>query len=342
MKNWKCWDEAWKEEHQRRTSADISKLCSFGIAPLDDAFAAIAKNDLIVIGADAGVGKTEMALQIARHNVLAGKRVALYCLEGGHEEAISRMKWRDLCDEYYKKHTHLHINLDFRKWFLNTLSSEDFNFLDDLDNKLLNINQEKYQKNLMLYSGRGLDVETFISSLLDFHTIKSEFSSIAKTSPFELDLIVIDHLQYFSLTKAESEISEITNILKTVKDITDNYGVPTILISHLRKRMKDRGIPDQEDFYGSSNIPKIASAAITITPCFAKYDLKNNIYPTFFRVAKSRIGVKPNYAFLINFYLTTRSYMPKYQIFKIDSIKNSISSKPLEKSEIPAWAKGAV
>ncbi|PIY82965.1 MAG: hypothetical protein COX96_00610 [Candidatus Omnitrophica bacterium CG_4_10_14_0_2_um_filter_44_9] len=342
MKNWKCWDEAWKEEHQKRTSTDITKLCKFGIAPLDDAFVAIAKNDLVVIGADAGVGKTEMALHIARHNILEGKKVALFCLEGGYEEAISRMKWRDLCDLYYKNYTHLHIDLDFRKWFLNTLSAEDFHHLDDLDNALLNINKEKYLKNLMLYAGENLDVDIFISSLLDFHKDKSEFLSVAKASPFELDLIIIDHLQYFSLTKAESEISEITNILRTVKNITDNYGVPVILISHLRKRTRDRGIPDQEDFYGSSNIPKIASAAITITPCSKKDDLKNNIYPTFFRVAKSRIGVKPNYAFLVNFYLTTRSYMPKYQIYKIDSIKNSISGKPLEKPEIPSWAKGAV
>ena len=79
-----CWIEA--EENLRKI--DINRICTFGIAPLDDALIGILPNDLICIGADSGVGKSEIALDIALHNAYSGKKVGLYFIEGGAEEAV--------------------------------------------------------------------------------------------------------------------------------------------------------------------------------------------------------------------------------------------------------------
>jgi len=338
MSEWSHWQKAFTEESEQRLDTDVNTLCTYGIKPLDDALFRIAKNELIVIGADSGVGKSEIALRIARDNAQKGRSVALSYLEGGHIEALARMKWLDICDEYYENHFKAGIDMDFRKW--------RFNYKQDLlINRIESIVYERYKKlyedNLYLFSiTEGLTVEEFTDSLIhgfgslgvdkfDPHKIRSEL---------QLDLIVIDHLQYFSLGQAETEISAITRIIRECKRITDFYRIPIVLISHLRKKTKDRGLPDQADFYGSSNIPKISSTAITITPATDKDNLAAGVFPTYFRIVKSRVGLRPNYAILCDFNLNHRKYDDSYSLYRVDSA-GYVCADSLRDEELPKWAK---
>lgn len=332
MKDWKSLEDAFTDESETRLNTNINDLCIYGIKPLDDSLVCIAPNELVVIGSDSGYGKSEMAINIARTNIKRGKRVALYYLEGGYKEAISRMKWRDIADEYFKNYSHLGIELDYRKWMLNLLQNET---LRKIESKIWERYKAEYKNNLFLYSAKQLNADTFMSSLLEFHKLVpvKDGSPFIMGGKMDVDLVIIDHLQYFSLTKAENEIFEITEILRKVKNITDNLNTPVVLISHLRKKTRDRGLPGQEDFYGSSNIPKIASTAITLTPSSEKDNLQKGIYPTYIRVVKSRIGVRPNYAFLVDFYLDRREYADEYVIYRLDNFGN-VASEPTEK---PRW-----
>ena len=338
--DWITLQDAFKKETDLRENTDVSKLCTFGIRPLDDALICMARNELVIIGADSGAGKSELAITIARTNIKRGKRVALYYLEGGYQEAISRMKWRDIAEVYYKNYSHLGLNMDYRKWMLNI---EKDKTLKEIECKLWERYKAEYQNNLYFYSSKqGMTVDNLISSLLDFHKLvpNEELGSpFDTTGKMDLDLVIIDHLQYFSLTKSENEIFEITEILRTVKGITDHFKIPVILISHLRKKARDRGLPGQEDFYGSSNIPKIASTAMTITPSSEKDDIASGIYPTYLRVVKSRIGIRSNFTFLVDFNLHKRCYEDEYQIYRLDNYGN-IKTEPLRKDEQPKWAKG--
>ncbi|MEK6732334.1 MAG: DnaB-like helicase C-terminal domain-containing protein, partial [Candidatus Omnitrophota bacterium] len=198
---WITIEDAFKKETDVRENIDVSKLCTYGIKPLDDALICMAKNELVVIGADSGAGKSELALSIARTNIKRGKRVALYYLEGGYEEAISRMKWRDIVEEYYKNYSHLGINMDYRRWALNI---EKDKALEEIECKLWEQYKTAYKNNLCLYSLKeGMTVENLISSILDFHKLvpTGEPGPFNTTGKVDLDLIIIDHLQYFSLTK---------------------------------------------------------------------------------------------------------------------------------------------
>jgi len=340
---WITLQDAFKKETESRKNTDVSKLCTYGIKPLDDALICMAKNELVVIGADSGAGKSELALSIARTNIKRGKRVALYYLEGGHQEAISRMKWRDIAEEYYKKYSQLGINMDYRKWMLNI---EKDNVLDRIESELWERYKAEYQNNLFFYSSReGMTINNLTSSIVDFYKVVPAGEG-ESGSPFDtvdgmnLDLIIIDHLQYFSLAKPESEIFEITEILRVVKSMAENYKTPVVLISHLRKKTRDRGLPGQEDFYGSSNIPKIATTAITIASAAQSHqdDMAKGMYPTYLRVVKSRIGVKPNYAFLVNFDLHKCCYAEDYEMYRLDNYGN-VSNKPLKDHEQPEWKK---
>jgi len=343
-KDWLSWKDAFKEENVSRLNTNSNSLCTYGIRPLDEALFRIAKNELIVIGADSGVGKSELSLSIARHNAMNGKNVAVYYLEGGHLEAITRMKWKDIADRFYRDLERGHQNniykeIDFKKWLFN---HGELDHLHAIEQEIYGDYTEKYKDNLFFYPITDkFDVEKLTMSLLDFSTLEPDENDNGLLGyKYSLDLIVIDHLQYFSLDKDETEIQEITKILRTVKMITDSYHIPVILISHLRKKHKDRGIPGQEDFYGSSNIPKIATTAITIAPAPNKENLAGNIYPTYLRIAKSRTGVKPNYAMLVNFDLNRREYESKYKIYRLDSYGN-VSDNALKDEELPRWAEGA-
>ena len=339
--NFLTWQEAFRKESENRLDTDISKLCTYGIKPLDDALFCINKGELVVIGADSGIGKTEIAIHIASHNAKQGKKVALYHLEGGYREAIARMKWKDICQEFYRKNYGTWVDIDYRKWSVNF---EQDRILTDIEAKIWNDYKDKYSKNLYIYhSPDDLTITDFLASLLDFHSLETAAGNFYKDDQrrngFDLDLIIIDHLQYFSLDQNESEITEITNIIRQVKKVTDNYKIPVVLISHLRKKAKDRGLPDQQDFYGSSNIPKIATTAITITPKMNSEDFSRQIYPTWFRVVKSRIGIRSSMAILSNFDGRKKEYENTYSIYKVNSDGYS-SNDPITESELPKWAKG--
>ena len=192
-----------------------------------------------------------------------------------------------------------------------------------------------------------------VNESFGIHTLKNSLGYFMARSPIhaylqggseavdklDVDLIIIDHLQYFTLTNPKNELQEMTEILKTVKEITDLHQIPVILVSHLRKKDKDRGLPGQEDFYGTSNIAKIASQAITITPSFNEQDALTHRYPTFFRFAKSRTGLKPNYAVMAHFNAKIGQYEPGYEIFKL---KGSFpEDSPLERHLWPNWARSS-
>ena len=333
MNDWKFLEEAFKEETELRENIDISKLCTYGIKPLDDALTCLSRNELVVIGADSGVGKSEMCLTITRENIKKGKKVALFYLEGGYFEAIQRMKWGDIADEYYKNYSQCAIEMNYKKWSLNQLKDRT---LMEIENRVWERYKNDYKNNLVFYSAKGgLDIDKFISSLLELHKLVPNEAGTGIGTKLDLDLIIIDHLQYFSLMKAESELFEITEILKTVKNITEHFKVPVILVSHLRKKTRDRGLPGQEDFYGSSNIPKIATTAITIANDTNKDNLGAGIYPTYIRVVKSKVGAKPNYAFLVDFNLYKRSYEDNYTICRLDSFGNILPE--IEKEERPDY-----
>lgn len=335
--DWLTWNEAYREEEDIRLNIKKSELCTYGVSVLDDPLLAIAKNELVVIGADTGQGKSELILHIARYNAKQGRKVALFYLEGGHLEAIQRMKWRDICEIYYKHPKDEYIDMDYRKWMFNELNKQK---LTELSAQVYEEYKEQYKNNLYLFPIKtDFTLDNFISGLLDFHSLEHKKDNpFILDSKYGIDLVIIDHLQYFSLDKDDNEISEITKILRTVKDLVDKSNFSIILVSHLRKKGKDRGLPGVEDFYGSSNIPKIATTAITIAPDTKEDNLHNGIFPTYFRIVKSRIGIRPNYAMKCNFNLATRDYDKNYKIVRLDNLGNIMPE--LSYNELPKWAKG--
>lgn len=329
----KQFTEILAEERKNREKIDPKDLCSYGITALDDSCKFIFKNDLIVVGADSGAGKSELALDIATHNAQKGKRIALFYLEGGHEEAVARIKWKELCKLYFGQKDRYINNFDYISWRANLIKDD---FMKQMEHQV--DESFKSMKDFWIYPiHKGFTIEELYATLLGFHSLVPSSSD----SPFEtegqvqLDLIIVDHLQYFELNGTEHEIMQTTKILRKLKEISDVFKVPVILISHLRKKAKDRGLPGQEDFYGSSNVVKIATTAIILSADNSKEDFSDNIYPTYLRIVKSRIGLRPNYAMRINFDLTKRRYQRQYDVFLVKD--GLICGESLAPGKRPHW-----
>ena len=333
--------EVYHKESQYRNGIDFNSLCTYGVKCLDDAMLAIAKNELIVMGAGSGYGKTELALHISRTNALNGKKVAHYNLEGGSREAVQRMKWKDMCDLYFAEHKGEFFELDYRKWVLN---KEPSSLLIELEAKVYNNLKDKIGENLYLYDhSGGLNCRNFCESLVKLEGLKADMSLDPQLRKHiggivNLDLIVIDHLHYFSLDKDEDEIREITEILKTVKIITEEMQIPVILVAHLRKLPRGHGVPDKEDVYGTSNICKIANTVIIISPEHEKDDPMNGLYPTYFRIAKSRQGLRPNVLISSIFDIHTRQYSKDYELYRCNAM-GEVAGEPIPWNDRPRWAK---
>lgn len=330
------WEDIWLRTSEKRRGIDVRNICSFGIRPLDDALVGIMKRDFIVIGADSGSGKSELCLQIAVHNVRMGKRVALYFIEGGSEEAIYRIQWKLMCDRYYGS-GRTGIEMDYRKWRMNLIKDKE---LADLEVECLEIFKNEIKDNLRLYSfDSSFTIDDLDKSLGVFlKPTSGEFSMDLLSYKMDIDLIIIDHLQYFTLLNPGSEHQETGIILKKINDISIHHEIPVILISHLRKKDKDRGLPSQEDFYGTSNISKISSISITLSsgPSLKEFPYT---YPTYFRFVKTRTKINPNLGLLCNYELLKGRYEDKYEMYYL--INDVVKDKALLNHQLPNWAKGA-
>lgn len=334
----KDWSECWEDQTKSRKAIDKTKICSFGIQALDDAFIGILRNDLVVIGADSGIGKSDICLNIALSNAAKGRRVALFFIEGGSEEAITRIKWKAIKDLYYANPDNT-AELDYRQWCMGMLESPAMDVLEAQAQELLN---KKIGNNLDIYDFDSSFTIGHLTQALGYYAAKRKVDAgggfMVDDHYYDVDLVIIDHLQYFTLMAAGSENQEMTQILMQVKDLTQHSRIPVVLVSHLRKKEKDRGLPGQDDFHGTSNICKIASIAITVTNHPTKDNYRDQLFPTFFRVVKSRTGIRSTYAILKNYNFKLGEYDKPYALYALKGDKPL--SNPIPAHLQPQWARG--
>jgi len=320
----------WKwEEYVEAAQLDIfskdpeTDLLDYPIKYLNDALLGISKSELVVIGADTGIGKTALANEIAFKNAEKGKKVYLFSLEGDSFDVINRIRYKYFC-EIIKSTNRKDIDLDYRKFIFNMYNNV-FEEINEVD-KIL---KRKY-KTLKVYGGgSSMSIDKLISHL-------DMIEDMA-------DLVVVDHLQYFNFM-SNNEHSEITEILKKIQQKKKQYRVPFVIVSHLRKKGKDRGFPENDDFHGSSNIAKQADTCIILSHVnFEDEDsyekqIASGIYQTGIRITKSRTGLSQRIVGVINFNLEKRKYEESYNL----AIALPLGVKKMDIANYPKWAKKSV
>lgn len=292
------WDVLERAVKERR-SLDIDTTCKYGIKILDEFLGWILPSELVVVWADSGIGKTELAYTISLENAMRGKKVMLFGLEGD----INEIALRDM-----QKHISNESNTP-----INTISYR-FNLdksIYKLEDKILRDLNSEVKNNLLIFN--KIEIPT-----LDF------IRRIIEKAKDDVDLIVIDHLHYIHLDRDE-ELRQVGEIMRTLKTITDIIKKPIVLISHLRKKgngVKERD-PEMADLYGSSNIGKEATTVLLINRMRAvdtcaigvelpAEELDKRYCGTKIIVTKSRIWLpKANFGLIYD--TQKKSYIDKYQ-----------------------------
>lgn len=308
-----------------RRMAQAARALSYHHRYLDDLLRAILPNDLILLGAPTGLGKTDLALSIAMNNAIAERRVAYFALEAEELELEMRTKFAWLSTEAYRRNIPRKGELNYTDWYLGRC--------EDIVGDELNREADRH----FLAKLGGL--RTFYRGL---HFDKADLRAAIDAVHAHVDLIVIDHLHYVDAEDGTDENRAIGDTVKAIRDTALIIGKPIILVAHLRKkdpRMKQL-VPTIDDFHGSSNITKICTQAITIAPAtmLELPDLKWYQAPTFVSVLKDRRAGAPPFVALTMFDKRTRRYDDAYTLGRMT--KGGTEWEPIKPADRPGWAHG--
>lgn len=303
-----------------KTRGRRSTLLSFGVNYLDDSLDGILPNDLILIGAGSGAGKTELCCSIARHNVERGKRVHYLALEAEYGEIENRILYQMISNNFYNDVDRpRNVKLYYNKWLLGDYGND----IEKYEGEAASEFMRKFTSLFTFYKDKDFNSESLINSVM--------------FAADETDLVILDHVHYMDWDDANENLA-LKSIAKTARDLSLSFGKPIILVSHLRKRDKwqDEMCPGLEEFHGSSDLYKIATKAFTIA---AGNYIGSGKYETYFRIVKNRISGSVTRFMGKSIYKPSEGrYENSYEIGKSNQ-KRGDDFECINESERPDWAK---
>jgi hypothetical protein len=331
-----AYERAQLEREERVAQKD--KLLTYGITVLDEATGGILPNDLVLIGAKTGVGKTQAVTRIAAMNALKGKRVTLFALEAEEFEIERRIKFMlygKAYREYVKQNKIENARaLDYAEWRLGRMEGE----------------LERFEKGINAHMAAFSSLKTIYRKSGDYGIEELEGDILRLFN--ETDLFIVDHLHYID-NDDENENAGMKRIVKKLRDLALSLGKPIVLVAHLRKTQKGKYaplVPDVEDFHGSSDIVKIATTAIILAPCYQAVfvdpdpELRrrySRFFPTYIRLVKCRLeGSRLRFTSIAYFDPALGAYLDEYAIGRL--VSNDCNWDALAPNEYrPHWAKSA-
>lgn len=244
----------------------IAKAFYTGIPVMDELFDSILPNDLILLGARSGSGKTELLTQIGQNVTKQGRYVDFFALEASKFEIHRRIKYRIAAE--FLMAAKPGRRLSYMKW---TRGGYDEELEQTKELQLAAL--EKITKYLRIHYRPGsFEMSDFVKL---YHYLSKDSS-----------LVMCDHAQFFDFDSKTNESSHVKDLSLKMYDLVNNVRVPIIIVSHLRKGESGKRVPDMDDFHGSSELYKKSTKALII--CRYSYLEKLNSYETLFQMVKNR------------------------------------------------------
>lgn len=206
-----------------------------GFSDLDLLLAGLQKSDLIILAARPSVGKTTLALDIARQVAVQAKSpVGVFSLEMSRDQLIDRM----LCSQ---------ASVDLWKMRTGRLSDdEDFSRIAHAMG--------------VLHEAPIFIDDTATASVLE---IRSKARRLQ--SEHGLGLLIIDYLQLMeSRTQRDNRVQEISEITRALKGLARELNIPIIALSQLSRAVESRTppIPKLADLRESGSIEQDADVVL--------------------------------------------------------------------------------
>jgi replicative DNA helicase len=298
-------------------------LTGFGNPFLDDALLGIMPNDLCLIGAKSGLGKTQLATSIAAYNASACKKnVVFIALEAEKDEIEMRLRYSIEASLFFKdQNRDRGVTISYRKWRLGFMTQH----LKKYREEGISIFIQRYATLHTVYRGESYGLKDFERSLDE----AKDFG----------DIFIVDHLNFFDLMgNANSEHSEVSGIMKRIRALNLFYSKPFIVIAHLRKNIEGL-VPATEDFMGSSDIGKIATMCVMLARDPQGYDPKTQTQKTIISIPKARTGGFGNLVGVLDYSIQHQGYIPRYKLARVSKGNDKVES--ISNEEIPDWASKA-
>lgn len=325
VKGFRPASERVKDERAGRLE-DGSRIIPYGVSYIDDYTAGLLPNDMVVIGARTGAGKTSLATGIAKRAAREGRRVHFFALEAEPNEIERRLKYRLICQMVYSDSRQGMASpwlgdLDYLNWRIGRLDQH----LDAYE-KRAEQEMQRYRSLVTYYRGSEFRVED----------VRKLFLAIQDQS----DLIILDHLHYVDFDDDRSENAAIRRIVLTIRDTALDIGVPVIVIAHLRKTKGGRMelVPSLDDFHGTSEITKRATSVIVLAPADDE-TTPNGQASTYIHVGKHRARGACRFVARQRFHLGAREYTSRYELGRLSLMGDEWN--PIEPNEWPRWAQNA-
>ncbi|MCC5889765.1 MAG: replicative DNA helicase [Alkalibacterium sp.] len=183
---------------------------STGYKMLDQMTAGLHEDELIILAARPGVGKTAFALNVAQNiGTKTNENVAIFSLEMGAEQLVNRM----LCAE-------------------GTINASNL--------RTGQLTEEEFEK-LFVAMGSLSKANIYIDDTPGIRTaeIRAKCRRL-KQEKGNIGLIVIDYLQLIEGSGKESRQQEVSEISRQLKKLAKELSVPVIALSQLSRSVEQR------------------------------------------------------------------------------------------------------
>ncbi|MDD5050269.1 MAG: replicative DNA helicase [Candidatus Pacebacteria bacterium] len=230
--------EAWERLDRLHKSKDEMRGIPTGFKDLDMKLAGFQKSDLIILAARPSMGKTSLALDIARqtalhHNVPVG----IFSLEMSSQQLVDRMLASESHVDAWKLRTgRLSVETEF----------------DQIRDSLARLSK----------------APIYIDDQPGNNILKMR--SVARRLKAEkgLGLIIVDYLQLMVPTNARSNdnlVQQVTEISRSLKHLARELDVPVLALSQLSRAVEQRGgKPRLSDLRDSGSIEQDADVVMFI------------------------------------------------------------------------------
>ncbi len=229
--------EAWERLDRLHKTGEGLRGIPTGFKEIDAKLSGLQKSDLIILAARPSMGKTSLALDIARQTAtLHGTKVAVFSLEMSSQQLVDRM---------------LAAESRVDAWRLRTgkLTTEDefAKIRDSLD--------------------RLSKAPIYIDDQPSANILK--IRSVARRIRHEkgLDLIIVDYLQLMTPTntRIDSVVQQVSEISRSLKHLARELEVPVLTLSQLNRNVETRGgKPRLSDLRDSGSIEQDADVVMFI------------------------------------------------------------------------------
>ena len=211
-----------------------------GFIDLDNKLAGLQKSDYILLAARPGLGKTTLALDIARNVAVKEKKtVGIFSLEMASSQLVDRM----LCAQ---------ANIDL--WKLRTGHLSD----KGEDNDFTRIQEAM---------GELSESPIYIDDSPSSTVMEIRTKARRLQSEVELDLIVIDYIQLITpLGSYSSPVQQMTEISRSLKALARELNIPVLAVSQLSRASEQREDkrPHLSDLRDSGSLEQDADVVLLI------------------------------------------------------------------------------